>query len=84
MSISKIKAIDITILEKNTKSKEICDSIKRKYEQVVRLKRSVLQAWRKEFKTLEMKLGENVSDYFPRVMGVANKIRIQVGKIRKM
>lgn len=40
------------------------------------MKRSVLQALRKEFETLEMKSGENVSDYFSRVMIVANKMRL--------
>ncbi|TXG67975.1 hypothetical protein EZV62_009250 [Acer yangbiense] len=43
-----------TILEKNT-SKQIWDSMKRKYEGNARVKRSILQALRKEFETLEMK-----------------------------
>lgn len=61
-----------TILEKNT-SKQIWDSMKRKYEGNVRMKRSILQALRKEFETLEMKTGENITEYFARV---ANKMRI--------
>ncbi|XP_061996032.1 uncharacterized protein LOC133714032 [Rosa rugosa] len=72
------QAIDRTILEtilqKNT-SKQIWDSMKKKYEGNARVKRSVLQALRKEFETLEMKSGEKVSDYFSRVMSVANKMR---------
>ncbi|KAI9177224.1 hypothetical protein LWI28_012510 [Acer negundo] len=64
-----------TILEKNT-SKQIWDSMKRKYEGNVRVKRSILQALRKEFETLEMKTGENITGYFARVMTVANKMRI--------
>lgn len=40
------------------------------------MKRSILQALRKEFETLEMKSGENVNDYFSRVMSVANRMRV--------
>lgn len=40
------------------------------------MKRSILQALRKEFEILEMKSGEKVSDYFSRVMSVANKMRV--------
>jgi hypothetical protein len=73
------QAIDRTILEtilqKNT-SKQIWDSMKKKYEGNARVKRLHLQALRKEFETLEMKSGENVSDYFSRVMSVANRMRV--------
>jgi hypothetical protein len=73
------QAIDRTILEtilqKDT-SKQIWDSMRRKYEGNTRVKRSILQALRKEFEILEMKSGEGVSDYFSRVMTVANKMRI--------
>jgi len=48
--------------------------MKRKYEVNVGVKRFVLQALRREFKTIEMISGENVSDYFSRVMSVANKM----------
>jgi len=41
-----------------------------------KLKRLHLQALRKEFETLEMKYGENVYDYFSRVMSVANRMRV--------
>jgi len=50
--------------------------MRRKYEGNKRVKRSILQALRKEFEILEMKSGEGVSDYFSRVMTVANKMRI--------
>jgi hypothetical protein len=50
--------------------------MKRKYGGNERVKRSILQALRKEFETLEMKSKEGVSDYFSRVMFVANKMRI--------
>ena len=49
-----------TILEKNT-SKQSWDSMKRKYEGNARVKRSILQELRKEFETLEMKTGENIT-----------------------
>ena len=75
------QAIDRTILEKNT-SKQIWDSMKRKYEGNARVKRSVLQSLRKDFETLEMKTGENVTEYFARVMSVANKMRAYGEQIR--
>ena len=37
------------------------------------MKRSVLQALRREFEILEMKPGENVTEYFGRVMTVVTK-----------
>lgn len=53
------QAIDRTILEtilqKDT-SKQIWDSMRKKYEGNARVKRSILQALRKEFEILEMKL----------------------------
>jgi len=64
-----------TIIEKNT-SKQIWDSMKMKYEGNARVKRSILQTLRKEFETLEMKTGENITDYFAKVMTVASKMRI--------
>jgi hypothetical protein len=63
------------ILQKDT-AKQIWDSMKKKYKGNVRVKRSILQALRKEFETLEMKSGEKVSVYFSRVMSVANKMRV--------
>ncbi|XP_057489680.1 uncharacterized protein LOC130775574 [Actinidia eriantha] len=49
--------------------------MKKKFEGGARVKRSHLQALRKEFETLEMKTGEGVSEYFARVLTVANKMR---------
>ena len=49
--------------------------MKKKYEGNARVKRSILQALRRDFETLEMKSGESVNDYFSRVMSVANKMR---------
>lgn len=64
-----------TILQKET-SKQIWDSMKKKYQGNERVKRSQLQALCREFETLEMKAGESISDYFSRVMSVANRMRI--------
>nr|CAN76379.1 hypothetical protein VITISV_017862 [Vitis vinifera] len=58
----------------------IWDSMKKKYEGNERVKRSIIQALRKEFETLEMKSGEGVFDYFSRVMFVANKMRVHESK----
>ena len=73
------QAIDITILEtileKDT-AKKIWESMKRKFEGNARVKRSTLQALRRDFETLEMKVGETITEYFARVMTVANKMRI--------
>ncbi|CAL9005605.1 unnamed protein product, partial [Prunus brigantina] len=63
-----------TILVKDT-SKQIWESMKKKFEGSARVKRSHLQALRREFETLEMKAGEGVSEYFSRVLFVANKMR---------
>jgi hypothetical protein len=49
--------------------------MKKKYEGSARVKRSHLQALRREFETLEMKVGEGVFEYFSRVLTVANKMR---------
>lgn len=72
------QAIDRTILEtilvKET-AKEIWDSIKNKFEGNARVKRSHLQALRREFETLEMKDGEGVNEYFARVLSAASKMR---------
>lgn len=50
--------------------------MKKKYEGNARVKRSVLQALRRDFETLEMKTGESVINYFSRVMSIVNKMRI--------
>ncbi|XP_044508537.1 uncharacterized protein LOC123227561 [Mangifera indica] len=49
--------------------------MKRKYEGNARIKRSHLQAFRREFETLEMRSEERVTKYFSKVMTVANKMR---------
>ena len=62
------------ILEKKT-SKQIWDSMKKKFEGNARVKRSALQGLRRNFEILEMKIGETITDYFARVMTVVDKIR---------
>ena len=64
-------AILETILQKAT-SKQIWDSLKKKYQGTARVKRAQLQALRKEFEILHMKEGESVNDYFARTLTVAN------------
>src|ERR1044072_3143621 len=64
------QAIDRSILEtilcKET-SKDIWDSMKKKYQGSSRVKRAQLQALRKDFETLQMKEGESVTSYCSRV-----------------
>lgn len=68
------KSILKIIIQKDT-SKQLWDSMKRKYQGSVRVKRAQLQTLRREFELLEMKIGESVNDYFSRVMMVANDMR---------
>lgn len=78
------QAIDRTILEtilqKDT-SKQIWDSMRKKYQGSAKVKRAQLQALRRDFETLSMKAGESVTDYFSRVMAIANKMRIHGDKL---
>ncbi|XP_058071361.1 uncharacterized protein LOC131220486 [Magnolia sinica] len=78
------QAIDRSILEtilcKET-SKQIWDSMKKKYEGTAKAKRARLQALRDDFKTLHMKSGESVSDYFSTTMAIANKMIIYGDKM---
>lgn len=74
------RAILETILQKDT-SKQIWDSMKRKYQGTVKVKRAQLQALRKEFEMLHKKQEESVNDYFSRTMSIASKIRIHDDRI---
>jgi hypothetical protein len=62
------------ILEKRT-SKQIWDSMKKKFEGSARVKRSTLQALRRDFEVLEMKVSETITEYFARVLSITNKMR---------
>lgn len=68
------KTILKTILQKET-SKQLWDSLKTKFQGNERVKRAQLQRLRRDFEVLEMKVGESVTDYFSRVMMVANDMR---------
>ncbi|KAF2319918.1 hypothetical protein GH714_020498 [Hevea brasiliensis] len=70
-----------TILCKDT-SKQIQDSIKRKYQGNARTKRAQLQILRGEFETLCMKSGETVLEYFSRMMAIVNKMRIHGERLK--
>ncbi|GKU96986.1 hypothetical protein SLEP1_g10166 [Rubroshorea leprosula] len=69
------RAILETILNKST-SKNIWDSMKKKYQGNERARRQQRQALRAEFEVLQMQIGEFVNDYFARTMAIANKMRI--------
>nr|KYP55395.1 hypothetical protein KK1_001607 [Cajanus cajan] len=78
------QAIDRSILEtilcKDT-SKDILDSMKKKYQGSSRVKRAQLQALRRDFEVLQMKEGESVTDYCSRTMGIANNMRFHGEKM---
>ncbi|XP_075092128.1 uncharacterized protein LOC142172417 [Nicotiana tabacum] len=71
-------AIERPILEtihcKET-SKDIWDSMKKKYQGSTRVKRAQLQALRRDFETLQMKDGGFVTNYYARTMEIWNKMR---------
>nr|XP_028952624.1 uncharacterized protein LOC114822440 [Malus domestica] len=69
-----------TILEKDT-SHQIWESMKKKYQGSIKVKRAQLQAIRRDFETLQMKNGESVNEYIGKAMSMANKMRIHGHKI---
>ncbi|XP_012853194.1 PREDICTED: uncharacterized protein LOC105972760 [Erythranthe guttata] len=78
------QAIDRPILEtilcKET-SKDIWDSMKKKYEGSTRVKRAQLQALIRDFETLQMKDGESVTSVCARTMEISNKMRFHGEKM---
>ncbi|KAL3731547.1 hypothetical protein ACJRO7_028432 [Eucalyptus globulus] len=78
------QAIDRSILEtilcKDT-TKEIWDSMKKKYQGSARAKRQQLQTLRSEFEMLRMKSGETITDFLSRTMSIVNKMRIHGNKM---
>jgi len=71
------QSIDRSILETilfRTTSKDIWDSMKRKYQCFTKVKRAQLQALSSEFEALAMKEGESVNEYFARTLAIANKM----------
>jgi hypothetical protein len=69
-----------TILRKDT-SKQILDSMKKKYQGSSRVKRSQLQALMRDFETLQMKDGESDTEYCAKTMGISNKMRFHDEKM---
>lgn len=69
-----------TILKKDT-AKYIWDFLKKKYQGTSRVTCAQLQALRKEFEILHMKVGESVDEYFARTLTIANQIRIHGEKM---
>jgi hypothetical protein len=49
--------------------------MKNKYQGSTRVKRAQLQALRRVFETLQMKVGESVTNYYARTMEISNKMR---------
>ncbi|KAI3713826.1 hypothetical protein L1987_72412 [Smallanthus sonchifolius] len=68
------KQIIKTMTHKET-AKQIWEAMKIKYQGNDRVKKAKLQRLRRDFETLEMKEGEGVTEYFARVMTVANDMR---------
>ncbi|MCI16974.1 retrovirus-related Pol polyprotein from transposon TNT 1-94, partial [Trifolium medium] len=64
-----------TILTRDT-AKEIWDSMRQKYQGSTKVKRAQLQALRKDFEILNMKIGESIEDYFSRTLTIANKMKM--------
>ena len=70
-----------TILISKETSKDIWDSMKKKYQDSSRVKRAQLQALRKDFETQQMKDGEFVTRYCARTMVITNKMRFHGEKM---
>jgi hypothetical protein len=54
--------------------------MKKKYQGSSRVKRSQLQALRRDFETLQMKDGESVTEYCAKTMGISKKCGFMVKK----
>ncbi|GKC58826.1 copia-type polyprotein [Tanacetum coccineum] len=63
-----------TILDKST-AKGIWDSMRQKYEGSTKVKRAQLQALRREYELLSMKVGEKVDTYLARTLTIVNKMK---------
>nr|GMC85858.1 Retrovirus-related Pol polyprotein from transposon TNT 1-94 [Ipomoea batatas] len=72
------QAIDRSILEtilSKDSSKNIWDSMKKKFKGNTKAKRLQLQALRSEYETLRMKEGEKASEFVSRVMALVSKLQ---------
>lgn len=63
-----------TIAKKDT-AKDIWESMKTKFQGNKRVQSAQLQRLRREFEVLEMKEGDTITDYFSKVMVIANNMR---------
>ncbi|CAJ2659262.1 unnamed protein product [Trifolium pratense] len=70
------RAILETILAKDT-AKDIWESMRLKYKGSTKVKRAQLQVSRREFEVIEMGESETVTEYFARIMAIANKMTSQ-------
>ncbi|MCH81218.1 retrovirus-related pol polyprotein from transposon tnt 1-94, partial [Trifolium medium] len=61
------------ILERNT-SRDIWESMRRKYQGSNKVKQAQLQSLRRDFEVLCMKEDESVNDFFARTLAIANKM----------
>lgn len=68
------KSILKTITQKET-SKQLWESMKMKCQGNARVQRAQLNRLRRDFEVMAMKQGESITDYFGRVMVVANDMR---------
>jgi hypothetical protein len=48
--------------------------MKKKYQGSARVKHAQLQALRQDFETLQMKVGESITNYYVRTMEISNKM----------
>ncbi|XP_049382685.1 uncharacterized protein LOC125847019 [Solanum stenotomum] len=55
--------------------------LKKKYKGTTKAKMALLQSFRANFETLQIKMRESVSEYFSRTMAIANKMRIHGEKL---
>src|SRR4051812_50196774 len=81
-----LQAFDQTILEiilNHTTSKDIWEFMHRKYQVSTKVKKSQLQALRREFKVLCMKDNKAVDEYFVRTLAIANKMAAQGEKMEQ-
>ena len=72
------QAIDRTVFEQllnRRTTKIVWDSMNRKFGGNQKVKKSLLNALRREFEILKMKKDESITDYFARVMIISNKMR---------
>ena len=64
-----------TILDKST-SKAIWDSMKQKYQGSTKVKKTQLQALRKEFEMLNINEGERIDSFIARTLTMVNKMKV--------